>query len=33
MELKATVAEKNLQDIYEKFGISSASGGTQKLTM
>jgi transposase len=30
---KATVAEKNLQDIYEKLGILSAPGGTQKLTM
>jgi hypothetical protein len=30
---KATVAEKNLQDIYDKLGISATPGGIQKLTM
>ena len=30
---KATVAEKNLKEIYEKLGISATPGGTQKLTM
>lgn len=30
---KATVAEKGLQDIYEKLGVSATPGGIQKLTM
>lgn len=30
---KATVAEKNLNEIYEKLGISTTPGGIQKLTM
>jgi transposase len=30
---KATVAEKGLQDIYEKLGISATPGGIQKLTV
>ncbi len=30
---KATVAEKNLKEMYEKLGISTTPGGTQKLTM
>jgi transposase len=30
---KATVAEKNLKEIYEKLGISATPGGIQKLIM
>jgi transposase len=30
---KATVAEKNLQEIYGKLGITATPGGVQKLTM
>ena len=30
---KATVAEKNLKEIYEKLGITITPGGIQKLTM
>jgi transposase len=30
---KATIAEKNLKEIYEKLGISATPGGIQKLTM
>lgn len=30
---KATVAENNLNEIYEKLGISTTPGGIQKLTM
>ena len=30
---KATVAEKNLQEIYGKLGITTTPGGIQKLTM
>lgn len=30
---KATVAEKNLKEIYEKLCISVTPGGIQKLTM
>ena len=30
---KATVAENNLKEIYNKFGISATPGGIQKLTM
>jgi len=29
---KATVAENNLQEIYEKLGISATPGGIRKLT-
>jgi transposase len=30
---KATVAEKNLQEIYDKLGITATPGGVHKLTM